>query len=126
MGDYYSLRFEATVTPEAALAIQQFIDCQDWRGLRSDQDWVGMWAGTSRCNFIPNGALGYSPPGWENESSLDALVWRVCCSIKYDPMGAPYFLERILPQILKEPCTVEWWKELEGEVFLPTIYPTES
>jgi len=131
VGDYTSLRFVASVDVKSAEAIGAVTENMgDWwphhwsraATIEGCPDWVGQWAACPR-NSIPFGGLSYAPEGWthDNTITITDLHWSVCCSIKCG-WWVEFFLHRILPQMLTEPCFVEVFDEM-GDLESQTVNP---
>ncbi len=141
MGDYASIKLMASVDNKSAEAIRLFYANDDLRDpwdhvaqtLENCPDWVGMWAAIDRSSFIPRGGLVSvrmeREYGWKEEEVTiptdEDLTWSFCCSIK-SGWWVDFFLDRILPQMLTEPCGVWIYDDLDYEHYNPyqrTIYP---
>jgi hypothetical protein len=122
MGDYYSLRFTAALTPQGAARVRTLLHWGSWDTIHDS------FAAMPRAHFIPFGSLSYEPDGWEQARDVQDVsgvpTWHVCCSIK---AGADdtvlYFFRHVLPPMLLLPVKVEWYNELTHKTELWLVTP---
>lgn len=136
MGTYTGLRFTARLTPAAADALEKVyhrrddpeFDNQLWPALRG----LGLpicdeFLAYERKNSIPYGWSSYMPRDWSFTFKIEGNEWSVCCSYKdigyHDVLMTEVFLNKVLPVLISEECTVEYtyeeWKTLVVQKVLP-------
>jgi hypothetical protein len=115
MGDYCTVRFEATTSLAGSVIVSRLVRGARWAEIASAFPMFPVhpaWLLDSRRDFIPHGEMCHVPEGWgeENKNDLEERVWAVQCSVK-TTSTVELFCEHILSYLVQEPCLVEYEHE---------------
>jgi len=123
MGDYWSLRFRAPMS-ERGLEVATRLSSPPWPCWADLGEEFAGYAAMPKAIFIPKGGLSYAPRDWEQACEVVDGRWRVCCSIKIGSPEVGVFLDEVLPRLLADQVTVEWWDETTGTTEIWVVCPS--
>lgn len=125
MGMYTTVRGNLLLTEYGQSVIQKLYRVGSWLYLEDEYPWVVDYAVKCRSDFIPFGALSYSPPGvGKDDDGLIGPRWVFHCSLKNYEGEAEEFASSIVPRIAEEVRLLETWyeekdRDEEWDVLIP-------
>lgn len=137
MGDYTSMRLRGVVKPKYRPVIASVVEEDGWIAAKGDAV-LGEMYRQNRADFIPHGALSYTPDSWEDptdpqyvqKENYDPTTgqWEFACSLKNENT-IHYFLDRV-PKVFDEISYLEYKDEYEDSIYYTlengTLVPSET